>query len=250
MNEIHDVRKMREIRCIPPSDRAEKYSIFLSWAVKIGMHRMHCRDARVHQIAHGDHIVAAFWTSRAVEVGRFSTLDFPSSAGPFSYRGPNMNLRSLWILSLAFCSVSLADEASHREAAARILEITKADKAMQGGFQAMIDPLVASMRQRGMPEAAAQEVKEAFNQWFTKEIKWEDIKPRMVDIYVGQFTESELKDLYAFYQSPTGQKTIEKLPVVMKQGAAIGGEYAQAKQQSLQLKLKEIAEKYAPKKGE
>ena len=114
----------------------------------------------------------------------------------------------------------------------------------------MIDPLVGSMKQRGMPEAAALEVKEAFKQWFTTEIKWEDIKPKMVEIYVQQFTEPELKDLYAFYQSPTGQKAIEKLPIVTKQGALIGSEYAQTKQQSLQAKLKEIAEKYAAKKGQ
>jgi len=161
-----------------------------------------------------------------------------------------MRLHLFLILPLVVCSVSLADEATHREAAVRVLEITKADAAMKSGFQAMIDPVLASMRQRGMPEAAAQEVKEAFSQWFTEEIKWEDIKPKMVEIYVQQFSEAELKELQAFYQTPTGQKAIEKLPIVMQQGANIGREYAQSKGQILQAKLKEIAEKYPPKKGQ
>jgi hypothetical protein len=159
-----------------------------------------------------------------------------------------MKFRAFWILPLVVCSASLADEATHREAAGRVLEITKADVAMKSGFQSMIEPIIASMRQRGMPEAAAQEVKEAFSKWFTEEIKWEDIKPKMVDIYVQQFSEAELNELHAFYQTPTGQKAIEKLPVVMQQGASIGREYAQNKSQLLQAKLKEIAEKYAPKK--
>jgi hypothetical protein len=159
-----------------------------------------------------------------------------------------MNLRSLLILPLVVCSASLADEASHREAAIRVLEITKSDVAMKSGFQAMIDPIIAGMRQRGMPEAAAQEVKDVFSKWFAEEIKWEDIKPKMAEIYVQQFTEQELKELHAFYQTPTGQKAIEKLPIVMQQGAVIGREYAQNKSQSLETKLKEIAEKYAPKK--
>jgi uncharacterized protein len=161
-----------------------------------------------------------------------------------------MNLRSLLILPLLACSASLADEASHREAAIRVLEITKSDVAMKSGFQAMIDPIIASMRQRGMPEAAAQEVKEVFSKWFAEEIKWEDLKPKVADVYVQQFTEQELKELYAFYQTPTGQKAIEKLPIVMQQGALIGREYAQNKSQSLQTKLKEIAEKYASKKDQ
>jgi uncharacterized protein len=121
---------------------------------------------------------------------------------------------------------------------------------MQSGFQSMIDPIVASMRQRGMPDAAAQEVKVAFNEWFTETIKWEDLKPKMAEIYMQQFTEAELKDLVAFYQTPTGKKAIEKLPAVTQQSAVVGREHAQKNGESLQLKLKQIAEKYAPKKGQ
>lgn len=161
-----------------------------------------------------------------------------------------MKLRSVWFVTLALCSSAFADDASHREAAARILEITKANTAMEAGFRAMVEPLVAAMRQRGMPEAATQEVRDAFNQWFSDEIKLEDIKPKIVDVYVKEFSEAELKELYAFYQTPTGQKAIEKLPVVLAQGTRIGTEYAQSKQPALQVKLKAIAEKYAPKKGQ
>jgi uncharacterized protein len=173
---------------------------------------------------------------------------FPFRGQFVVYMG-DMYFRSLCVL-LVVCASSLADEASHREAAVRVLEITNADKAMQSGFQSMIDPIVASMRQRGMPDAAAQEVKVAFNEWFTETIKWEDLKPKMAEIYMQQFTEAELKDLIAFYQTPTGKKAIEKLPTVTQQSAVVGREHAQKNGESLQLKLKQIAEKYTPKKGQ
>lgn len=159
-----------------------------------------------------------------------------------------MKLRFLWFLPVVVCTVSLADEASHREAALRILDITKAGDRMQVGFQAMIDPVVAGMRQRGMPEAAATEVREAFKEWFAKEIKWEEIKPKLVELYTKEFSETELTELHAFYKTPTGQKAIEKMPVVMQQSSRIGSEYAQTKGDLLQAKLKDIAAKYTPKK--
>ena len=161
-----------------------------------------------------------------------------------------MHVRSLLLLPLVVCSMSLADEASHREAAFQILEITKAEQSMQTGLQSMVEPIVGGMRQSGMPEAAAQEVKQAINDWFTKEMKWADIKPKIADVYVQQFTEAELKELIAFYQSPTGKKALEKLPMVTRMSSAISSEYVKGKQESLKGKLKTIAEKYGSKKGQ
>jgi hypothetical protein len=161
-----------------------------------------------------------------------------------------MYFRSLWISAVLLCNVSLADEASHREAAFRVLEITKAEKSMKTGLQSMVDPIVASMRQGGMPESAAPEVKGAISEWFAQEMKWEDLKPKIVDIYVQQFTEAELKELYDFYQTPTGQKALEKLPTVTKLSSEISSQYIGTKQASLKLKLKQIAEKYRSNKGQ
>jgi hypothetical protein len=161
-----------------------------------------------------------------------------------------MHIRSLLIFPFLICSASLADESSHREAALRVLEVTKAERSMQSGLQSMVDPIVASMRQGGMPESAASEVKGVISEWFAREMKWEDLKPMIADVYVKQFTEAELKELLAFYQTPTGQKALERLPVVTRQSSEISSKYVGSKQDSLKLKLKQIADKYAPKKGQ
>ncbi len=41
-------------------------------------------------------------------------------------------------------------------------------------------------------------------------IGWNKLKPDMVKLYTSNFSESELKDLVAFYQSPLGKKVLEK----------------------------------------
>ncbi|MNR06324.1 hypothetical protein D3C85_1223910 [compost metagenome] len=43
----------------------------------------------------------------------------------------------------------------------------------------------------------------------------------MVKLYTTNFTEQELKDLVAFYQSPLGRKVLEKMPVVTQQSAQL-----------------------------
>ena len=41
----------------------------------------------------------------------------------------------------------------------------------------------------------------------------ERLKPRMIEIYVEAYTEQELRELIAFYKTPTGMKTLEKTPL-------------------------------------
>ncbi len=43
----------------------------------------------------------------------------------------------------------------------------------------------------------------------------------MVKLYTANFTESELKDLVAFYQSPLGKKVMTKMPELAQQSAQL-----------------------------
>ena len=51
----------------------------------------------------------------------------------------------------------------------------------------------------------------------------------------SEFAEAELRDMIAFYKTPTGQKAIAKLPALMAKGAQIG-------QQRIQEHLPELQE--------
>jgi hypothetical protein len=50
-------------------------------------------------------------------------------------------------------------------------------------------------------------------------IGWNKLKPDMVKLYTTNFSESELKDLVAFYKSPLGKKVLEKMPQLTQQSA-------------------------------
>ena len=50
---------------------------------------------------------------------------------------------------------------------------------------------------------------------------WDKLKPDMVKLYTSNFNEQELKDLIAFYESPLGQKVLQKMPTLTAQSAQI-----------------------------
>jgi hypothetical protein len=51
-------------------------------------------------------------------------------------------------------------------------------------------------------------------QMFAEKMSWERMKPEYVGLYASLYTEDELRQLTAFYESPVGQKSIRIQPEV------------------------------------
>lgn len=66
--------------------------------------------------------------------------------------------------------------------------------------------------------------KDVMLEFLTKHMNYKSIKPDLVNIYASEFTAAELKELNAFYSTPTGKKIIEKTPELTARGAEIGSQ--------------------------
>ena len=69
----------------------------------------------------------------------------------------------------------------------------------------------------------AEDEREIFDAYMAKsigimrnEFSWEKMEPYMLEAYTSVYTEDEILDLVAFYESPTGQKFIAKMPELMQ----------------------------------
>lgn len=71
--------------------------------------------------------------------------------------------------------------------------------------------------------------------FFSKYFNYTTIKDPLATIYAETFTEKKLKDLIAFYKTPTGQKAAEKQSDLMQKGMLLG-------QQEVQKHLPELQE--------
>jgi hypothetical protein len=58
-------------------------------------------------------------------------------------------------------------------------------------------------------------------------------------VYASNFTAAELRDIEAFYRQPTGQKLLEKMPVVSQQALAVGQEIGRKAAEDLRQRLTE-----------
>jgi len=57
--------------------------------------------------------------------------------------------------------------------------------------------------------------------------RFDELESSIVLIYADNFTAAELRELVAFYKTPTGQKFLEKTPLVMQQTMAAGKKFGE-----------------------
>jgi hypothetical protein len=55
-----------------------------------------------------------------------------------------------------------------------------------------------------------------------------ELSERTAAIYAANFTDAELRELTAFYRTPTGERYLQKLPVIAQQSMAAGQQFGEA----------------------
>ena len=128
-------------------------------------------------------------------------------------------MKSFLALGLSLALVLLpnlarADEASHKAAAESLLGLMDMDKLMAQSVDQMLQ-----MQVKQNPAIAPYQTQ--MKAFLSKYMSWASMKDDMVTIYTSEFTEQELKDLTAFYKTPLGKKTVEKMPQLMSKGAEL-----------------------------
>ena len=124
------------------------------------------------------------------------------------------------VLLSASASLAMADAASHAADAERFLKLAHADKLtvpVYGQVQQMFAQRFAEAPSG--KKAVLESYQAKANAALDKAVGWDKLKPDMVKLYTSNFSESELKDLVAFYQSPLGKKVLEKMPQLTQQSA-------------------------------
>ncbi len=104
---------------------------------------------------------------------------------------------------------------SHHTAALELLDSMN----MEATTGQMVDQMLEMQIQQA-PQMSA--FKDVLKDFLHKHLSFKAIKGDMAKLYAKEFTESELKELKDFYQTPIGKKAIEKLPVLSAAGAQIG----------------------------
>lgn len=160
---------------------------------------------------------------------------------------PHRGLRSVVFcltLFLALAGAARAQEAaplsSHEKAARELYQLLGGSKLAESGAEAMMGMV------RQNPELAPYE--DVFRAWYQKVFAAGDLESEVAQLYMGAFSEAELRELEAFYKTPIGQKALATLPELMKKGAELGMRRGQEHAAELQEMLEKAkAEREKPK---
>jgi len=132
-----------------------------------------------------------------------------------------------------------ASEQTHRQAAEALLGLMDMNKLLSDSLDQMLQ-----MQMKQNPQIAPYEPQ--MRAFFNKYMSWASLKEDMVKIYMAEFTEQELKELLAFYQTPVGKKSIQKMPTLLAKGAELGQQRVQQHLPELQQAIQESATKKSP----
>ncbi|WP_066014190.1 DUF2059 domain-containing protein [Endozoicomonas atrinae] len=149
-----------------------------------------------------------------------------------------MRLARLTICGMlfAFSTFSLADNSEAKKEAARLLNVMGAETAIEQSMNQMMDMQIQQ-------NPTLLPFRHVIADFFEQHMSYESLKPEMVKLYAEEFTASELRELNAFYQTPVGQKTIEKMPVLFARGGQIGVQRVQANIHKLEAMIVAEAER-------
>ena len=138
-----------------------------------------------------------------------------------------MKKRSLTIISLS-CAIAVsiacaADTPPSEASIKELLEVTHAHKLLDTMMSQMDTILKTAMDQATQGQPVPSEVKNQIAQFetemkvATKEmLDWRKLEPMYVRIYQKSLTQQDVDGMVAFYQTPSGQALINKMPLVME----------------------------------
>ena len=152
---------------------------------------------------------------------------------------PGLAFAMLFLAGAAWAAPPVAE--SHRRAAEETLRAIDVEASMRTAVSVMVDSMVSGN--------ALAPYRSTVLAWAGKYLTWEEMGPRLVEIYTDTFTEAELKKLTAFYTSPVGRKALANMPDLMRRGAEIGSQVARDHQKELEAMVAERAKELGAPPG-
>ncbi len=114
----------------------------------------------------------------------------------------------LVLASVARPAIAQDTSATHRAAVRELIEVTHLREVTEQSMAAVMKSQIEQM-----PQLAPYEgVLRAF---YKEQMEWSALEPEYTRIYLEVFSEKEVRDMVALYQTPLGKMMLAKTPVVI-----------------------------------
>jgi len=123
---------------------------------------------------------------------------------------------------------------SHLQAAETLLKSTGVDKQ----FGEITNTMLSTLGNQ-IPADKKPAFVEVMKKFMGKYFNWETMKAELSMMYASEFSEADLKEATAFYNTPAGKRFGEKLPILTQKGALMGQKIVQDHQAELMQMMQE-----------
>ncbi len=140
-------------------------------------------------------------------------------------------------------------DANAVKAAKELFTQMEMEKVMSASMEQALDPQLEQMRRFGISDQGMTDLKKEMLAFMREVMSWEIMEPELVRLYASNFTTTELNEMTAFYQTPTGKKALQLTPTLMAEGMKMGQQAVQARQAELQARIQPIIEREMSQKS-
>lgn len=120
----------------------------------------------------------------------------------------------VFILTYGFAQ----SENSYRQTLKQMFEATGTEEA----YKVVINQMITMFKEQ-YPEMGTEEWDNLEKEFLKTSLN--DLTEMLVPVYKKYFTEADLKEMIAFYNSPVGKKFAQTSPMIMKESMVIGQEW-------------------------
>lgn len=133
-------------------------------------------------------------------------------------------LKRTLVLLTVVCTASYAAETPPNEGSVRkLLEVSQCHKVLDAVMGQMDGYMKQAIAQVTQGQSLSPQMKKNIERRqaevvliFKEMLDWHKLEPMYIRVYQKTFTQSEVDNLIAMYQSPGGQALLNKMPVVLQ----------------------------------
>ncbi len=111
---------------------------------------------------------------------------------------------------------------SHLAAAEKLIEVLDVVENMHKSMMSSFEGQLKQMQSMGLGANQMQEIRGSAENLVKKVIDDPALKQRILELFLEEFTEQELRQVIAFYTSALGKKVKEKIPQIYEKGGELG----------------------------
>jgi uncharacterized protein len=132
-------------------------------------------------------------------------------------------LTLLLAASAVFAPAPVAAQGADDARIDRLLEVTRARQLIdsmlpqvEASQQQMFEQIAAGRRVDADQQATMERIRERSAAALRQVLAWENLEPIYRDLYRETFSAEDVDAMLAFYESPTGQRVLDKMPLLME----------------------------------